>query len=91
MTNGGGLVFDPSDKMGTYTALVSVASKGMMGSSCAGKTYVVPNKPEESLLYDKVSKATPSCGLRMPASGVVLDDAEIATIQKWIMAGAKND
>jgi hypothetical protein len=88
MTLGGGLVFDPSDKMGTYDALVNIASKGMQGSMCAGKTYVVPGKPDESLMYDKVSKAKPSCGVRMPASGVVLEDTEIATIRAWIMAGA---
>jgi hypothetical protein len=90
-TLGGGLIFDPSDKMGTYIALVGVASKGMQGSMCAGKTYVVAGKPDESLLYDKVSKATPSCGVRMPASGVVLEDNEIATIRAWIMAGGPNN
>jgi len=90
-TIGGGLVFDPADRMGTYTALVGQVSKGTMGSTCGGKTYVVAGKPDESLLYDKVSKATPSCGLRMPASGGVLEDAEIATIRAWIMAGALNN
>jgi hypothetical protein len=87
-TLGGGLVFDPSDKMGTYSALVNIASKGMQGSMCAGKTYVVPGNPDASLVYDKVSKPMPSCGVRMPASGVVLEDGEIATIRAWIMAGA---
>ena len=87
-TLGGGLIFDPADKMGTYIALVGAASKGMQGSMCAGKTYVVAGKPDESLLYVKVAVATPSCGVRMPASGVVLEDKEIATIRAWIMAGA---
>lgn len=87
-TLGGGLIFDPTDKMGTYNALVGIVSKGMQGSMCAGKTYVVPGKPDDSLMYDKVSKPKPSCGVRMPASGVVLEDAEIATIRSWIMAGA---
>lgn len=90
-TLGGGLIFDPADKMGTYLALVGTASKGLQGSMCAGKTYVVPGKPDESLLYDKVSKPTPSCGVRMPASGVVLEDTEIATIRAWIMAAAPNN
>ena len=88
--NGGGLMFDPADRMGTYTALLNVTSKGLSGSSCSGKTYVVPGKPDESLLYTKVSP-TPPCGLRMPASGVVLEDSEIATFKAWIMAGARND
>ena len=90
-TLGGGLIFDPSDKMGTYIALVGAASKGMQGSMCAGKTYVVAGNPDQSLLYEKVSKATPSCGVRMPASGIVLEDQEIATIRAWIMAGAPNN
>jgi hypothetical protein len=91
MTNGGGLVFDPADKAGTFKALVGVASKGEQGSQCSGKTYVVAGKPEMSLLYDKVANATPSCGVRMPASGTVLTDPEIATIKGWITAGAKDD
>ena len=88
---GGGLVFDPADKAATWAALVGPASKGIDGSSCAGKVYVVPGNPDGSLLYDKVSKVKPSCGLRMPASGVILDDPEIATIKAWIMAGAPKD
>jgi hypothetical protein len=88
---GGGLMFDPTDKLGTFTALVGPKSPGTFGSTCGGKTYVVPGKPDDSLLYDKVSKATPVCGLRMPASGVTLDDPEIATIKAWIMAGAPNN
>jgi hypothetical protein len=91
MTNGGGLMFDPADKAGTFKALVGATSKGTNGSTCGGKTYVVAGKPDESLLYDKVSKAMPACGLRMPASGVVLDDPEIATIKAWIMGGALNN
>lgn len=90
-TIGGGLVFDPADKQGTYTALVGVMSKGASGSQCSGKTYVVAGQPDASLLYDKVANEKPSCGVRMPASGTVLTAAEISTIQAWIAAGAKND
>lgn len=90
-TIGGGLVFKPTDKQGTFSALVGVTSKGMSGSQCAGKTYVVAGKPEASLLYDKLANATPSCGVRMPASGTVLTDAEIATVGAWISAGALNN
>jgi hypothetical protein len=88
---GGALMFDPADKMATYNALVGAVSKGGTGSQCGGKTFVVAGQPDMSLLYDKISKATPSCGVRMPASGVVMSDADIATIKAWIMAGAKND
>lgn len=90
-TIGGGLVFDPSDAAGAYKALVGTISKGESGSQCAGKTYVVPSNPESSLLYEKLASATPSCGARMPANGVVLTATELATVHDWIMAGAKND
>jgi hypothetical protein len=90
-TIGGGLVFDPMDKAVTFAALVGTTSKGAMGSQCSGKTYVVPGKPEMSLLYDKLANATPACGVRMPASGSTLSDGEIATVRAWIMAGAMND
>ena len=88
---GGGLIFDPADKAGTFAALVGPSSKGMSGNGCTGKPYVVPGQPASSLLYDKLASATPSCGARMPASGVVLTDAELATVRAWIAAGAKND
>jgi hypothetical protein len=90
-TIGGGLIFDPADKQGTFAALVGATSKGMSGSQCSGKTYVVAGQPDASLLYDKLAKAKPSCGERMPASGTVLADAEIATVRAWIMAGALNN
>jgi hypothetical protein len=86
-----GVNFDPADKEATYKALVGVASKGMLGSLCGGKTYVVPMQPDASLLYNKLAMATPPCGVRMPASGVVLSDMEIATVRAWIAAGALNN
>jgi hypothetical protein len=90
-TIGGGLMFKPEDAMGTYTALVGPVSAGTNSSMCGGKTYVVPGMPDASLLYDKVSKTTPMCGARMPATGVPLTDDQIKTVHDWIMAGAKND
>jgi hypothetical protein len=86
-----GVNFDPADKDATYKALVGVASKGVLGSVCGGKTYVVPMQPDMSLLYNKLAMAMPPCGVRMPASGVVLTDAEIATVRAWIAAGAMNN
>jgi hypothetical protein len=90
-TIGGGLVFDPMDKQATFQALVGTTSKGTLGSQCGGKTYVVPGQPDASLLYDKISKTTPICGMRMPATGTVLTDPEIATVRAWIAAGAMNN
>jgi hypothetical protein len=91
MTIGGGLIFDPANKQATYTALVGPTSKGTLGSQCGGKTYVVAGQPDASLLYHKVADATPPCGVRMPASGAVLTDMEIATVRAWIAAGALNN
>jgi hypothetical protein len=85
------LVFNPTDKQGSYSAMVGVPSKGVSGSQCSGKTYVVAGKPDASLLYDKLANAKPSCGVRMPASGSTLTDAEIATVGAWITAGALNN
>jgi mono/diheme cytochrome c family protein len=90
-TIGGGLVYDTADKQGTYQALVGATSKGASGSQCGGRTYVVAGQPDASLLYDKLSKPTPSCGVRMPATGTTLSDAELATVRGWIASGAKND
>jgi hypothetical protein len=50
---------------------------------------VVAGKPEESLLYQKVS-GMQSCGRRMPL-GMELDADSIARIEAWIADGAKND
>lgn len=89
--SGGGLMFDPADKAGSFAALVGPKSAGLNGSTCTGKTYVVPGMPDASLLYEKIAKAMPSCGARMPATGTIMMDDEIATVRAWIMAGAKND
>jgi hypothetical protein len=91
MSIGGGLMFKPTDAAGTYAALVGPKSLGKDGSQCVGRTYVVPGMPDASLLYDKLSKVTPSCGMRMPANGVVLTDTDLATVRAWIMAGALNN
>ncbi|MEY4576300.1 MAG: hypothetical protein RL701_1003 [Pseudomonadota bacterium] len=90
-TIGGGLIFKPTDKQGSFTALVGTKSAGASGSQCAGKTYVIPGNPDGSLLYEKLAKEKPSCGAQMPATGTILKAAELATVRAWIMAGAKND
>jgi len=89
-TIGGGLIFKPTDAMGTYTALVGSMAGGTSMGMCLGKQYVVPGNPDGSLLYEKL-QPTPPCGARMPATGTFLKDDQIQTIHDWIMAGAKND
>jgi mono/diheme cytochrome c family protein len=89
-TIGGGLMFKPTDAMGTYTALVGSMAAGTSMGMCLGKTYVVAGNPDASLLYQKL-QPTPPCGARMPATGTFLTDDQIKTVHDWIMAGAKND
>lgn len=49
---------------------------------------VVPGEPQSSLLYLKVSRQVAPF---MPPGGVRLSDADIATIRRWIAAGAQDD
>lgn len=87
----GGLSFDWRQKDASFQAFVGVQSAGINGSVCAGKTYVVPGSPEMSLLYDKLANPAPSCGARMPASGMLLSAAELGTVRSWISAGAQDN
>lgn len=55
---------------------------------------VVPGKPEESLLYEKVAKNPPAQGKAMPATGGTippppLTQAQLQTVYDWIAQGAK--
>jgi hypothetical protein len=86
----GSLMFNSNNKQATYDALVGKTSAGGVGSMCGGKTYVVPGKPAESLLYQKLS-ASPPCGMRMPQGMPPLSDAAMQTLSAWITAGANND
>lgn len=75
-------------KQAFYDKLVS---KPAMGSQCMGKgMYIVPGKPAESLLYQKVSQAMPPCGVQMPVGGMLMP-AELKLLSDWITAGAMNN
>ncbi len=53
----------------------------------AGRSYIVPGKPDESLLIEAVSRE----GLHqraMPRLVVTLTDMEIGALREWIEAGA---
>lgn len=52
---------------------------------------VFPGNSGLSFVYDKISKATPLCGQRMPLQGPPLDEAEQRTIQDWIDQGARRN
>jgi mono/diheme cytochrome c family protein len=55
----------------------------------SGKKYVVPGKPDESLLYQVIQGSVGSIS-QMP-KGNKLTPAQIEMVKKWIEAGAKND
>ncbi len=52
---------------------------------------VLPGNADSSLIYLKISMATPPSGARMPRNGTPLPDAQIALFKSWINAGAKNN
>ena len=52
-------------------------------SQCPVELLVNPTTPEDSLLFDKVSNAIPSCGDRMPL-GSSLPPEKIACVRAWI-------
>jgi hypothetical protein len=73
----------------SYDALVNRPAT----EPCGG-TLVVPGDPDASYLYHKLVDATPCSGARMPRPfeiGIAppLDDAQLATIRGWILAGAR--
>ena len=53
--------------------------------------FVVPGKPDDSLLYRKLNDEKPSCGARMPLSLSALKPEELTQIRTWIEMGAKDD
>lgn len=70
-----------------YVALVN---KPAQGSMCMGKgTYIIPGKPEQSLLIQKLS-AKPPCGVTMPLGGG-LELTHVEMLSAWIAAGAMNN
>src|SRR5262245_28659298 len=56
---------------------------GILKGGESGKS-IVPGKPDESLLFEKVHK-----GEMPPKKEGRLAEAEVATIRRWIAAGAK--
>ncbi|HVU00433.1 MAG TPA: hypothetical protein VHE30_01730 [Polyangiaceae bacterium] len=52
---------------------------------------VIPNDPENSLLYQKIAVDPPACGDPMPKGQPPLDPPQIQLVYDWIKAGAQND
>lgn len=53
-----------------------------------GTNVVVPEEPENSPLYDKISSSDPQFGARMPQGGPPLSNDDIEAIRQWIEEGA---
>jgi hypothetical protein len=87
---GEGSFQDFSSQSSAYAAIVDVKASGpSCGSS--GDIRVVPGNASQSLLFEKVSEATPPCGSQMPLGGPFLSSAQVTLIEDWINAGALND
>jgi hypothetical protein len=73
-----------------YAQLVNVPASGI---ACAGggRIRVIPGNPDGSLMFNKVSRAQPACGLPMPAPTGGLPGPDVQLIRDWILAGAAND
>jgi hypothetical protein len=77
---------DFSDPTKLHEVLLGMTTHVPAG--CAYKTLVVPGKPEESLIYQKLQDKVPAnCGSKMPM-GKPSDPWVTAVIKNWIMAGA---
>ena len=75
-----------------HAALLSGAAGSNNKAMCAKSAYVVPNKPEESLLWLKIDKsASHGCGGKMPPSSGAggLSKADSDLLKTWIAAGAQ--
>ena len=88
--HGGGLIgVDFSNKDAAWNSLVDQPAASDSACAMLGKKRVVPNEPDESLLYLKLDIDAP-CGSQMPPGGQ-LRQAARDRIRAWIEMGAKND
>jgi hypothetical protein len=90
---GPGGFLDLSTPSIAYTSLVGKdAATSGTGIMCAGKgKRVVANDCTNSILYSKISMATPICGTSMPPGAGPLPQTQLDAVCNWIKAGATND
>lgn len=89
--HGGGLAsMDFSSKDAAWESLINHEADPPNACGKLGKLRVVPEQPEESLLYLKLFSSRPPCGSQMPPGGQ-LPDTQIERVRAWIEMGAKND
>ena len=86
----GELDLDPADTPSPYVNLLGVDGSGAQSPLYQGYVYVVPNDPEQSLLFMKIDCDNPGAGARMPLNDYAggLSVQQIALIYDWIAEGA---
>jgi hypothetical protein len=90
----GGIFSSPdlSSEERAYASLVDKDASTTQPGVCGGMgKLVTPGNCETSLLYNKISQATPTCGRRMPLSSTTVSQAGIDALCAWIKAGAMKD
>lgn len=77
------------DPMMAYDAVFGASASD--DQDCGGRTLVMANDVEGSLLYEKLAKSEddpPACGDEMPAGSDALPEEFLMPIREWINAGA---
>lgn len=62
--------------------------EGLHGLSENGEPIIIPGKPEESLLWDRITSNSPDLVMPPPDSHRSLSPEQINTLQQWIREGA---
>lgn len=100
-----GVRYGALDMSSQVNAYWNLAGELCAGYACSGMGFrrVIPGDPEDSMLYEKVSQASPPCGVQMPAniaawqvgtpvfSGNALTAEQQSLIYNWILEGAQNN
>lgn len=81
----GDLVLTPDQ---AYQALVNVPAANE-AAKAKGKVRVVPGKPDDSFLVQKLTTPAADEGARMPYGGDALPAQDLELVRAWIAAGAK--
>jgi hypothetical protein len=72
----------------THAKLTNVKARAVGATDL---TLVVPGKPDESYLLQKLTQTKPRVGAQMPSNGDMLEAGRIQLVRDWIAAGALND
>lgn len=72
----------------THAKLVGVKARA---TGATDLTLVVPGKPDDSYLYQKLMQTKPRVGAQMPNNGDPLEAGRMTLVRDWIAAGAQND